>query len=243
MSLKKLPTNDYPVFNFEIPSQKKTYRFRPFLVKETKALLIAQGTEDKDNMINTLKSVLKSACLDDDFDVDSLALFDCEYLLLKLRAISIGNFVTVRIKCDGEHDGDEDRDCRVDVDLTKIEVVNIDDKNKEVQVSENAVVYLRYPSVETLEILNHSETLSPDELIKIVISCIDKFFIDGEMYLHEELEDSDIENWINTLPNDGYVKLTNFFKSLPYVRVKVEFDCPHCGKHNVRYLTGLEVFF
>lgn len=243
MSFKKLPSNDYPVFEFEIPSTRKSYKFRPFLVKETKALLIAQGTDDKKIMVNTLKSVLKSACLTEGFDIDSLALFDCEYLLLKLRSVSVGNFVTVRIKCDGEHEKDIGRDCRVDVDLNNIEVVGIDDKAKEVRVSENSIVYLRYPSVETLSLLNNKDDMPIEDLMKVIISCIDKIFINGEMYIHDELEESDIENWVNTLPNEGYTKLVDFFSSLPYVRVKVEFDCPICKKHNVRYLTGLEVFF
>jgi hypothetical protein len=243
MSLKKLPSNDYPVFEFEIPSTKKVYKFRPFLVKETKALLIAQGTEDKTVMVNTLKSVLKSACLDKEFDPDTLAIFDCEFLLLKLRSVSVGNFVTVMIKCDGKHENGVGKDCRVNVDLNNIEVVGLEEKNKEVRVSDNSIVYLRYPSIETLSLLKDNENLSMDELMKIVISCVDKIFINDEMYAHDELEESDIENWINMLPNEGYTKLVDFFSSIPYVRVKVEFDCPICKKHNVRYLTGLEVFF
>lgn len=243
MTFKKLPVNDFPVFTYTIPSTKAEFRFRPFLVKETKALMIAQGTEDKENMIQTLKSVLQSSCLDEGFNVDELSIFDCEYLLLKLRAVSIGEFVSVRIKCDGEHVGNEPRDCTVDVDLKNVEVANIDVSKREVQVSDSSVVYLKYPSVDTLKLLASRDELSPDDFMGIIISCIDKIFINGEMYQHDDLNPDDVKEWLDTLPNMGFTKLVEFFDNLPYVRVKVEFDCPYCGKHNVRYLTGLEVFF
>lgn len=243
MTFKKLPVNDFPVFTYVIPSTKKEVRFRPFLVKETKALMIAQGTDDKENMIQTLKSVLQSACLDEGFNVDALSIFDCEYLLLRLRAVSIGEFVSVRIKCDGEHDGDEPRDCNVDINLNNIEVANIDTSKCEIQVSDTSVVYMKYPSLEVLNLLANRDEISPDDFMDIIISCIDKIFIDGEMYQHDELNPEDVKEWLETLPNMGFTKLVEFFDRLPYVRVKVEFDCPYCGKHNVRYLTGLEVFF
>ena len=245
MTFKQLPMNDYTVFHFEVPSEGKEYRFRPFVVKEVKALLVAQGTGDKETMVDTLKLVIRSACLDDNFDIDKLSIFDCEYLMLKLRSISVGETATVRIKCDGEHQENQPKDCRVDINLMNVEVANLDNSKREIKVSENSIVYLNYPSVDMLRYLSkgNGASLTPDEYTEVIRQCIDRIYIGDEVYHQNELDENNLMDWLNNLSPLGYGKLIAFFQSLPYVRLKIEFTCPVCGKKNERFLTGLDAFF
>ena len=104
--LKPLPANtSYTVHEILIPSMGKKLRFRPFLVKENKALMIAQASNDQLVMLNTLKSIVASCCVEQQpLDVDQLATFDFEYLLIRLRSISVDNNVTLNVVCEDPHD-------------------------------------------------------------------------------------------------------------------------------------------
>lgn len=238
---KKLPANDYTVYTFDIPSLGVTKRFRPFLVKESKALMIANGTNQNTVMLETLKNVIQSTCLDE-IDVDSLAIFDFEYLLIKLRTISASDPIDILLKCDGEeHENNPSGDIPVHVDLSKVEVANINSTNKNITIGENKMVIMKYPDLAVLSELNKDQ--SQIDYIKVLSKCIDQIIVGDEIYGCDEISKEDMEEWVNTLDNASFMKLVAFFDDLPYTRVKVEFDCPTCGKHNIRYLVGLNAFF
>ena len=244
--MKTLPTSEYPIYNFLIPSLKKEYRFRPFLVKEQKALMTAQATEDKKNMVETLRSVITSCLMDKDVDTDELTIFDCEYLLVKLRAVSIGEELTVMLKCSDNHEGNEEsRLFGVACDLNKVEVIGLENFDPNVKISENLMVRMIAPTVDSM-LYASEEAEGIDEYEKdfrLVASLIKEIVTKDEVIDCSDISVDDMCEWLDNLTAEGYEKILNFFKNLPQVRLKVEWDCPYCGKHNVRFLSGLMVFF
>ena len=242
--MKKLPTANYPIHNFLIPSLGREYRFRPFLVKENKALMIAQGSEDQKVMIETLKSVIQSCLMDETVNVDDLTVFDCEYLLIKLRAISIGEEITVMLNCSDEHEGNEaSRIFGVACDLNKVEVVGLEDYNPCIKLSDNLMIKMSAPTIDTLISLTKNTENEYEENFKLIVTLIKEIITTEEVIDCSEIEPKELVDWVNELPTDEYEKILRFIQNLPKVRIKVEWDCPYCGKHNTRYLQGLMVFF
>lgn len=243
--MKKLPTSDYPIYNFLVPSLKKEHRFRPFLVKEQKALMIAQATEDPRNMVETLRSVIGSCLMDDGVDVDELTVFDCEYLLVKLRAISVGDEVTVMLKCSDKHEGNEEsRVFGVAVDLNKVEVHGLDEFDPEIRIGDKLMVRMAAPTLDSMLYAGEADGMDEYEKnFRLVASLIKEIVTEDEVIDCSEFSVDEMCEWLEGLTAEGYEKILNFVKNLPKVVIRAEWDCPFCGKHNVRLLSGLSVFF
>lgn len=246
MALKPLPINtSFTVHEILVPSQGKKYRFRPFLVKENKMLMIAQSSEDPTEMLNTLKAVIASCCLDEPgIDVDKLATFDFEYLLIQLRSISIDSNVTLNVTCDDPHDGfePETRKTQIQLDLQNIEIVGLQDYSTKVKLSDDLYVIMKLPTLEMLESIPQANDYEGN-LVKVAaqidkICTIDEVFDVGGNYSAKE-----VEQWLEMLTEEQLDRLVDYFDSIPYCRIKVEWTCPHCGKRNIRYIEGISYFF
>lgn len=242
-----LPT-DYVVHQIEIPSKKRKYRFRPFTVKENKALLTAQSIDDITTMAETLKVVIQQCCLDE-IDVDSLAMFDLEYLLVRLRAISIESVSYITVVCSDTHEGYEQatRETDIAVDLTKVEVVGLEHFDTKVRLSDDMVVIMKAPSIELLGKLisigtDNMEQYYENAIHNMLIS-IDKICTSDEVYDAEEMGERELTEWLYSLTQEYFAKLYNYFDTFPHCRIKLEWTCPHCGKKNVSYVQGMSYFF
>lgn len=253
----KLPqTINYSVHEILIPSLGRKYRFRPFLVKEHKALLIANGSNDLTEMLNTLKQIIKDCCLEEniDFDVDKLATFDFEYLLINLRAISVGNVVSLSVRCQHEekHEGMDESSLMSDVilDLSKVEIVGLKDYTNKIELGNNCVVIMKLPTVNLMEKINkEAEEVKKDEYtenIERIANNIDKIVNDGEVFEVADNPDfslTDMSDWISNLTSQQFEKLNDYFISIPYCRVRIDWTCPVCGNSNTLYIQGLDYFF
>ena len=244
--MKTLPTSEYPIYTILIPSLKRECRFRPLIVKEEKALMIAQAEENNKLMLETLRSVIGSCLMETDVDVDELSLFDCEYLLVKLRAISIGEEVTVMLKCSDPHEGHEQsRLFGVACNLNNVKVIGLENYNPNVKINDNLMVHMVAPTIDSmLFATEETEDISEYEKnFRLVASLIKEIITKDEVIDCSEFSVDEMCEWLEGLPADGYEKILNFFNNLPRVVLQVEWDCPYCGKHNVRLLSGLSVFF
>ena len=148
-----LPIASSPKYKLTIPSSKKSVTFRPFLVKEEKALMIAQHSENSDTMISTLKSVIQS-CITEQIRADELALFDIEYIFTQLRAKSVGEKVDIVLKCDTCTD--DKAQVQYTIDLTKLQVTIPENHNKTIPLFDDVGVMMKYP---TLDVINKIESL------------------------------------------------------------------------------------
>lgn len=244
MSLKPLPINTaYTVHEILIPSLGKKLRFRPFLVKENKMLMIAQASEDNMQMLNTLKAIIASCCVEEQpLNVDQLATFDFEYLLIKLRSISVDSNVELNVTCSDPHSGFDQstRTTQLLLDLNNIEIVGLENYSTKVKLSDDLYMIMKVPSLDMIE--NIPESTDYEGNLSNVAAQLDKICTQEEVFDCSEYSLDQVEQWLEQLTSAQLEKLIEYFQSIPYCRIKVEWTCPHCGKRNVRYIEGITYF-
>lgn len=244
---KFIPTIDSAVYTFGIPSQgMKEYRFRPFRMRENQALLAAESTDDEVTMVETIKQVIVSCCLDE-IDVDALACWDIEWLLLKLRSVSIVNTVDYYFYCDNEqaHTGDPDSARQmIRLNLDNVEVVNGDSYTKQIELADDYVLVMHNPTLQIIEDMDAvRESDQFNAIINVVAHGLDKLITKDEVIDFSEFSIQEVVDWLMDLSGEMYNKILDFYANLPYCRIKVEWTCPVCGKKNVQYVNGFLNFF
>lgn len=228
-----LPSIGTPQFVTTIPSTGEEIEYRPFLVKEEKLLLMAmEGNDDKEvqrAILNTL-----SNCIITNVDVSKLAVFDVEYLFLKLRGKSVGEIINIKI---GHENSECDHKTEVDINLDEIQVLGEISDGK-VQITEEIGAKLRYP---TIQDATKFETDSSDGMFKMIASCVE-FIYDQENVYNEFTVDEMVE-WLEGLNQSSFQKITAFFEKLPKLSHDITWTCKKCGKSDTVKLEGLNNFF
>lgn len=235
-----LPMNTTPVYQLEIPSLGKKVNFRPFLVKEEKALLLAQQSEDPMVMLTSLKDVIKS-CIKDDLDVDALATFDIEYVFTQLRAKSVGEIIDLSLKCD--KCDDEKAISKVNIDLTKLEIDKPEGHESNINLFDDVGVVMKYPTMDILKKLESVSDDNLDEVFEVMIECIDSIYNSSEVFHAKEQSKQEMLDFLNNLSSDQFVKIRQFFETMPRLKYDVEYTCPVCNKEHKKILEGLQSFF
>ena len=236
MPLPKIAT---AIYELKIPTTKKKVKYRPFLVKEQKQLLIAQQGEDVKVMYETLKDIIKACVQDEFFDVEKLSLVDIEYIFLQLRARSVGEISNLTFSC--LECNDPKAKSPVAIDLTKIEVKFDPKHHTTIQLTDTIGVKMKYPSIDVVEELKHGGDVSA--MFNVIVSCIDEVYDDKAVYKASEFTKDELDEFINQLTQAQYLKIQEFFDTMPKLEKEVEFDCPVCGFHHKQTLRGLESFF
>lgn len=235
-----LPVLNTPTYELVIPSTKKKIKYRPFLVKEEKALLIAQQSEDENTMINTLKSVI-STCTFDKVDVETLAVFDIEYIFCQIRSKSVGEIAEVSYSC--LNCKDPKGNVKLNVDLSAMQVEHNKDHSSKIQLFDDVGVKMKYPTLSLLKRINESKSLDVDTIFDIVIDCIDSIYTDDEVFNAAEQTREELENFINGLTKEHFIKIESFFETMPKFYKDLEWDCPNCNYHHKVTIRGIESFF
>lgn len=235
-----LPIIAVPTYEVTVPSTKESIKYRPFLVKEEKALLIAQQSEDSATMVNTLKTVIKS-CTMDSVNVDKLAIFDIEYLFAQIRAKSVGENVSLIFKCDTCTD--DKAKVKKDIDLTKLAVHFPEEHQSNISLFGDVGVMMKYPSIDIVKEFENIKDSDVETIFKIICACVD-FIYDGEQVYHSKDQSaSDVEQFVNNLTQDQFKKLQSFFETMPKLKHRIEYNCPVCTKYHDVSLEGLDGFF
>lgn len=235
-----LPIMKTPLYNIIIPSTKKEVKFRPFLVKEEKALLLAQQSEDPKVMVNTLKDII-AGCISEDIDVNSLAIFDFEYLFTHIRSKSVGEFVELLFLCDTCDD--EKAKAPVSMDISKFEVVIPEDHKNKIDLADGIGVVMKYPSVNSLEKLESAGAGDVDSMFDVVSECIDYIYTNEEVFYVKDQSKAEVMEFLESLTQEQFSKIEAFFEAMPKMSQKVEYNCPVCNKHHEKLLEGLQSFF
>lgn len=234
-----LPVMQTPVYEMTIPSTKQKVKYRPFLVKEEKALLIAQQSEDTSVMLNTLKQVI-SSCVTG-VDVERLAMFDFEYIFTQLRARSVGEYAELTYNC--LECKDPKAKMNIDIDLTKLEVKFNDDHSATIDLFDEVGVKMKYPNLNMLTAL---ESLKQDDVevaFDVIGSCIEFIYDGDKIYPIEDQSKEDVNDFLEKLTRQQLNKLQNFFKTMPKLEHTMEFDCPVCKFHHRHTVRGMQNFF
>lgn len=238
-----LPVMATPTYNLVVPSSGVSVKYRPFLVKEEKALLIAQQSEDLTVMVDTLKGVIKS-CVLDKIDVDKLATFDIEYIFTQIRAKSVGEIVELLFPCSMEHGEDNDKaKVKIAIDLTKLEVEKDADHTNKFPLFDDVGVVMKYPTIKVMSKMQNLESDNVESIFEIIADCVDYIYQGDELHYGSEQSKEDLLQFLNNLTSEQFGNIQKFFSTMPKIRKHIEYNCPVCGKANSMTLEGMQSFF
>ena len=236
-----LPINSStPVYTLTIPSTEQLVKFRPFLIKEEKALLIAQQSEDPIVMVNSLKEVI-NACIKDEVNVDALATFDLEYIFTQLRAKSVGEIVDLQLRCDTCVD--EKAVATVKIDLTTIKVEKAADHISKISLYNDVGITLKYPTMDVIKKLESLDQSNIESVFDVIVDCIDYIYTTDEIFYAKDQTKAELTEFLNNLTSDQFVKIQKFFETMPKLKHEIDYSCPVCGKEHHKILEGLNSFF
>ena len=236
-----LPMMNTPTYNMVVPSSGVSVKFRPFLVKEEKALLIAQQSEDLMVMVDTLKSVIKT-CVLDTIDVNKLATFDLEYMFTQIRAKSVGEIIELIFPCDNDHGEDNEKArVKVSIDLTTLDVEKHDSHTNKIHLFGDVGVMMKYPTIDVMRKLDDSDSI--DNIFDVVAMSIDYIYQGDEIFYAKEQKHEEMLQFLNNLTSEQFVKIQNFFDTMPRIKKQIEYTCPVCQKQHKKMLEGMQSFF
>ncbi len=238
-----LPMMNAPTYTMVVPSSGVSVKYRPFLVKEEKALLIAQQSEDARVMVETLKNIIKS-CVLDKIDADKLATFDLEYMFTQIRAKSVGEIVELIFPCDEDHGEDNEKArTKVSIDLTTLVVEKNKDHTSKIELFDNVGIIMKYPTIEIMKKLEGLEENDLDKIFAVIAESIDYIYQGDDIYYGKEQKHEELVQFLNNLTSEQFIKVQNFFATMPRIKKEIEYTCPVCGKHHKKSLEGLQSFF
>jgi hypothetical protein len=230
-----LPTISTPIYELVVPSSKKKIKYRPFLVKEQKILLIALETQDDRQILDAIIQIFENCIVTPGFKVDSLALFDIEYIFLNMRARSVEEQITMNIVC--PDDGETEISVSILIDDIKVDFPK--GHKKEIKLDDNTLLVMKYPNFDYFAQVNFSpETPDPYEL---VASCIDKVFVGED--LTDDFSFEEAKEWVETMTNHQFEKIQEFFNTMPALRHTFKVKNPNTQVNNDITIQGLANFF
>jgi hypothetical protein len=209
-----LPKFSYPQLTFKLPSTGAAYRFRPFLVKEEKILLLAKSSDDNTDILTAIKQVVNNCSLDMGFNVNTIAIFDLEYLFLKIRAASIESVIKVSYR-----DADDNEIYDFEVDLDKVEVTFPEGEaaDPKIKLTDDAGILLKYPAA-TLYDDKKFLALGEDEnqlMFELVARSIDQIYQGEKVYKAKDYKKEELMEFIEGLSIEVFEKIDNFLKNTP----------------------------
>lgn len=235
-----LPKFTAVIYNTVIPSTQEKIKFRPFLVKEEKALLIAQQSEDTNVLVDTLKEIVKS-CVVGKLDIDSLAMFDLEYLLLQIRAKSVGEYVELVFSCDVCTS--EASKSVVGFDLTEIQVTKDPLHNKKIALFDDVGIVMKYPTINAIKKFESLDLDDIEAIFDLIIDSIDYIYSGDSIYHAKEQTKQELTEFIDNLTQEQFQHIKVFFETMPKLRKDISYTCPVCNKEHNKYVEGIETFF
>ena len=234
-----LPKIDTPTYELTLPSQDVKVKFRPFLVKEEKILLMALESQKSDEIFQATKQIV-SSCTFDALKVEELPTFDLEYIFLQIRAKSVGETTKFKVLCPDDKKTYAD----VEVDLTKVNV-EVDDKHTNklvVDEKRNLGVVLKYPTMNVLK-SGTMENPTTEQIFDVLTECVDHIYEGDKIYPAKDSTPQEIKEFFEDLSQDSFVKIKNFFDTMPRLRHEVEVTNPVTNVKSKVVLSGLNDFF
>lgn len=243
-----LPKINSPVFELTLPSSGKEVKYRPFLVKEQKILLMALEAQDQKEMLRAIKQIINN-CAVDKIDVDELPMFDLEYFFIKLRAKSVGEIVELRLS-HPEKKNSEGNECghvvTFKLNLMDVEVQKDEDHSSKILLDEESKigVCLRYPTMSLADKMQSAGQQSQiDVVLSLVADSIDYIYDANDVYPAKESSRKELLEFVNNLSQDQFKKLTDFFNSMPKLKHTIKWRCPECQNEESVDLEGMANFF
>lgn len=236
-----LPKLDVPIYELKLVSTGKTVKYRPFLVKEQKLLLMATQSDDEKETVNTIRQVIKN-CLIEELNVDTLPAFDLEYLFLNIRSKSVNEVVEVRYRCNNIVD---EKTCnnleKFDINLSEVKPTISPDHSKQIMFNDNLGMMMKYPTFEMLYEINGK---TEEEIVfEILPKCIDYIFDSDKKYPIKDTPVEELNEFLDNLQQKDMEKIQKFFSTIPRLKTEVKFQCKKCKYEEDITVEGLQSFF
>jgi hypothetical protein len=237
-----LPKISTPTYELELPSSEEKIKFRPFLVREEKLLVLALEGEDTKEISNAIKTVIKNCIITKGIKVESLPTFDIEYLFLNIRGKSVGEKVDINIICpdDGE------TTVPVSIDLEDIKVRKNEKHSNKIQLDDSLMMEMKYPSLDqfiknNFDFTGTSNTM--DQSFDLIASCIDKIYNEDEIWTTSDVTKKELVEFLDQMNSSQFKQIEKFFDTMPKLSHEVKVKNPKTEVESTVVLEGLSSFF
>ena len=236
-----LPTISTPTYELILPSSNKKIRFRPFLVKEEKILILAMESQDSKQIARAVKDVLSKCILSKGIKVEKLSTFDIEYLFLNIRGKSVGEQIEVMVTC--PDDGTTQVPTSINIDSIKIQ--RDESHERDIKLDETYTLRMKYPSLSEFIKNNFGsvENMSTDDTFDLIASCIDQVYSEEESWASEECTKKELSNFIESLNSSQFKMIEKFFETMPKLSHVVKVTNPNTKVECDIKIEGLQSFF
>ena len=236
-----LPTIVTPTYELELPSTGKKVKYRPFLVKEEKLLVLALETEDTKDISTAIKTVLKNCIQTRGVKVENLPTFDIEYLFLNIRGKSVGEEVEVNLIAPD----DEETQVPVTISIDDIKIQKSKEHNSKVKLDDTLMMEMKYPSLDQFIKSNFdfTEEVSMDQSFDLIASCIDKIYNEEEVWSTADCTKKEVKDFLEQMNSMQFKEIEKFFETMPKLSHSVTFTNPKTKVESTVVLEGLSSFF
>ena len=233
-----LPKLVAPTYDLELPSTGQKIKYRPFLVKEEKVLLLAMESEDEKQMINAVQTILKN-CISTKLKIEDLSVFDIEYLFLNIRAKSVGEEIELNVTCpdDGE------TVVPITLNVEDIKVQKSDEHERIIPLTSAISIVMKYPSMEMFVQNNFTGNMKTEDVFDLASSCIDQVIEGDEVYEVKSFSKKEVTEFLDSLDTNQFLKIQKFFETMPKLKHTIKVTNPNTKKDNEIVLEGLASFF
>ena len=234
-----LPKVDLPTYELDLPSNKKKIKFRPFLVKEEKILLLALESDNEQNIRDAVHNLIKN-CVISRIKLENLATFDLEYIFLNIRAVSVGEIVEMNVTCQD----DNETQVKYNLNLTDVKVHFPDGHSNKIMLTDTLGVIMKYPSFDRFVDSQFArKEVNEDTVLEIIAESIDQIFQGDDVYDESTTSKKEFIEFVEGLTNEQLAKLQEFFQTSPRLEHTFKVKNPKTGVESDYTISGLQSFF
>ena len=239
VNIMALPKLDLPIYELVLPSTKKKIKYRPFLVKEEKVLLIALESNDEKNIREAVVQLLKN-CIQSRLKVENLSIFDLEYIFLNIRAVSVGEEVQMKITCSD----DNETEVGYNLNLQDVTVNFPEGHSNKIMLTDTTGVIMKYPSFDRFVDANFAgKGVTQENVLNIIAESIDQIFQGEEVFDQSTTSPKEFLQFVESLTNEQLIKLQEFFETAPRLEHNFRITNPKTGVESDYTISGLSNFF
>jgi hypothetical protein len=234
-----LPKLGVPTYELELPSTKKVIKYRPFLVKEEKVLLLALESEDENQIFSAVKDLIKN-CVLSRIKVEDLPAFDLEYVFLKIRAAAVGELIDMNVTCTD----DNETQVQTQIDINNVEVNFPEGHTNKVMLTDNLGIIIKYPGMQRfIEAEFLDKDIKTEEVFEFIADSIEQIFDETDVYDSSTTSRKEFREFVDGLTTKQFESIQKFYETMPKLQHKFKVINPNTGKESEYVIEGLQNFF
>ena len=236
-----LPTISTPTYELVLPSSNRKIKYRPFLVKEEKILILAMESQDPKQIARAVKDVISKCILSKGIKVEKLSNFDIEYLFLNISGKSVGEQIEVMVTCPD----DKKTQVPMSINIDSIKVKTDDEHSTDIKLDDIYTLKMKYPSLDEFikSNFNFESNMNVDDTFDLIASCIDQVYSDEESWSHQECTKKELTEFVDQLNSSQFKEVEKFFETMPKLSHTVKVINPNTKVESEIVLEGLQNFF